>query len=153
MHFLEELERITIDVVAKNAANIDKFGIFPQPATDALRNAGLLGLLSDRNVGGSGLGIDATAAAVERIARECASTAMVLCMHYCATAVIKQFGSPEVRKQLAQGNHLATLAFSEIGSRSHFWSPVSTATRDGDSVYLNASKSWVTAAHHATLYM
>ncbi|HXJ40375.1 MAG TPA: acyl-CoA dehydrogenase, partial [Bryobacteraceae bacterium] len=46
--------------------------------------------------------------------------------------------------------HLSTLAFSEAGSRSHFWAPESTAeARDGN-VTLNAHKSWITSANHAT---
>ena len=48
-----------------------------------------------------------------------------------------------VRRAIAAGEHLSTLAFSESGSRSHFWAPLSTATLDGDEVVLDASKSWV----------
>ena len=29
------------------------------------------------------------------------------------------------------GQHLSTLAFSEAGSRSHFWAPTSTARAEG----------------------
>ena len=29
--------------------------------------------------------------------------------------------------EIAGGRHLTTLAFSETGSRSHFWAPMSTA--------------------------
>lgn len=152
-HYLASIDQIIADVVAKNAADTDKLGIFPQPAIDALGGAGLLGLMSAQSAGGLDQGVRAAAIVVEKLARECASTAMVVCMHYCATAVIEKYGPLEVRKQLAQGKHLATLAFSESGSRSHFWSPVSTATRDSGSIRLNAKKSWVTSASHATLYV
>jgi len=57
------------------------------------------------------------------------------------------------RRDVAAGRALATLAFSEAGSRSHFWAPVSTATVDGDAVRLDAHKSWVTAAGEADLYV
>lgn len=152
-NFLQATERIITDTVAKNAAETDKSGIFPQPAIDAMREAGLLGLISAPSVGGLGQDIRAGAIVVEKLAQECASTAMIVCMHYCACAVIEKYGPLEVRKQLAQGKHLATLAFSESGSRSHFWSPIGTATRDADSIRLNAKKSWVTSASHATLYV
>lgn len=78
---------------------------------------------------------------------------MVVCMHYCATAVIEQHGSVETRRAIASGNHLSTLAFSEAGSRSHFWAPIGTATADGDAVVLNAFKSWVTSAGEADSYV
>jgi len=48
---------------------------------------------------------------------------------------------------------VSTLAFSEKGSRSHFWAPLSTATVDGDSVVLDANKSWVTGAGEADSYV
>ena len=40
-----------------------------------------------------------------------------------------------------------------MGSRSHFWAPLSTAKIDGDKVKLNARKSWATSANHADSYV
>jgi len=48
---------------------------------------------------------------------------------------------------------LSTLAFSEAGSRSHFWAPISRAARNGDGVHISAKKSWVTSAGHAQSYV
>jgi alkylation response protein AidB-like acyl-CoA dehydrogenase len=45
------------------------------------------------------------------------------------------------------------LAFSEIGSRSHFWAPLGTAAVDGDLAILDAFKSWVTSAGEADSYV
>ena len=70
-----------------------------------------------------------------------------------ATAVIEAHGSPEVRESAASGRAIATLAFSEAGSRSHFWAPVSSATREGDGIRLDGQKSWVTSAGEANLYV
>lgn len=151
--FVKTLEQIITNTVVPHAIETDSLGIFPHAAIDSLRDAGLLGLISAIDVGGAGQDLRAAAMVVEKLARECASTAMIVCMHYCATAVIEKHSSIEIRKQLAQGKHLATLAFSETGSRSHFWAPVGTAERDSDSIRLNARKSWVTSAHHATLYV
>jgi alkylation response protein AidB-like acyl-CoA dehydrogenase len=53
----------------------------------------------------------------------------------------------------AAGKHLSTLAWSERGSRSHFWAPVSQATRLDGRVVLNAEKSWVTSAGIADGYV
>ncbi|MEV0714018.1 acyl-CoA dehydrogenase [Asanoa sp. NPDC050611] len=54
---------------------------------------------------------------------------------------------------MARGEHVSTLAFSEAGSRSHFWAPMSTATPDGAMVRLDARKSWVTSAGEADSYV
>lgn len=151
--YLDIVEKIAKDIVAKNATEVDKAGAFPQAAIDALRDTGLLGLISAKRVGGMEQGPSAAAMVVERFARECGSTAMVTCMHYAAATVIEKYGSVEVRKQLAEGGHLGTLAFSETGSRSHFWTPVGSATRGRSGIHLNGKKSWVTSANNATLYV
>lgn len=151
--FMEALEAIATDVVAKNAVEIDKNGGFPKASIDALRDAGLLGLISAKEMGGMGEGPRAAVQVVERLARECGSTAMVVCMHYAGSAVVEKFADEGFRKENASGKHLLTLAFSESGSRSHFWAPVSKAEKKDDGIYLHARKSWVTSANHATAFV
>jgi alkylation response protein AidB-like acyl-CoA dehydrogenase len=151
--FLEVLEELIETVVEPAATDVDANGTFPRAAVRALGEADLLGLLSSGEVGGRGGTLEDAARVVRRLAGSCGSTAMVVCMHYCATAVIEQYGSAETRRAIASGNHLSTLAFSETGSRSHFWAPLGTATADGDGVVLNASKSWVTSAGEADSYV
>jgi alkylation response protein AidB-like acyl-CoA dehydrogenase len=150
--FASSLERVA-KVAAQHAQDVDSRGRFPAESIEALRAEGLLALFSDASVGGMGGTLEHAARAVERVARECASSAMVLCMHYCGTAVIEKFGPEAVRREITAGKHLSTLAFSEQGSRSHFWAPVSTATKVEGGVRLDAHKSWVTAASDATAYV
>lgn len=153
--YLERLEQIVAEIIAPAAIEIDQRRTFPRAAITALGQAGLLGLISATEVGGMGQGHRAATLAVERVARECASTALVLCMHYAATAVIEAHGSPEVRAAIAAGRHTTTLAFSEAGSRSHFWAPVGTATEvpGNGHVRLDARKSWITSAAQVDSYV
>jgi alkylation response protein AidB-like acyl-CoA dehydrogenase len=118
-----------------------------------MRESGLLGLVSAKAVGGAGLGLAEAAHIVERLARECGSTAMVVCMHYCAVATIEAYGPEPVRRAIAAGQHLSTLAFSEPGSRSQFWTSLNTALSEGDHVQITGKKGWVTSAHHADSYV
>jgi alkylation response protein AidB-like acyl-CoA dehydrogenase len=150
---LATVDRVCAEVIGPAAAAVDRAGSFPTASIDALRAAGLLGLVSAAEMGGSGLGLRAAALVVERLARSCGSTAMVTCMHYAGAAVIEKLGSEAVRRDVAAGRHLSTLAFSEAGSRSHFWAPMSTAALHGGTVTLDARKSWVTSAHEATAYV
>ena len=150
---LESLEAVASGPIAQHAARVDADAAFPQASLDALAEAGFFGLLSSPDVGGAGGSLRDAAQVVERVATECGSTAMVLMMHYCGTAVIEKHGPEALRKEIAGGGHLSTLAFSEAGSRSHFWAPVSTATKTSDGIRLEAHKSWVTSAHHATGYV
>ncbi|MGH2410416.1 MAG: acyl-CoA dehydrogenase family protein [Chloroflexota bacterium] len=151
--YLDTLALILTDIVAPMAAEIDREGAYPRAALDALGAAGLLGLVSAPEVGGLGQGHRAAAYVVEHIARHCASTAMVTCMHYAGAAVVEAHGSREARTDIAAGRAITTLAFSENGSRSHFWAPVSTASATDGGGRLDARKSWVTSAGEANLYV
>ena len=152
--YLNALESIVTNTIAPQAADTDREARYPRAALDALGQAGLLGLLSSQEVGGLGLGLPEAVQVIERIARDCPSTAMVLTMHYAGTVLIEKYGQPEVRRTIAAGQHVTTLAWSEAGSRSHFWAPVSTARADGaEHVLLDARKSMVTSAQQADSYV
>src|SRR5262249_31530027 len=78
-------------------------------------------------------------------------------MHICATATIASArpgaAVEQTLRDISAGKHLTTLAFSEAGSRSHFWAPVSRAKRNGANMQLTAKKSFVTSAGHAQSYV
>jgi isovaleryl-CoA dehydrogenase len=147
------LQAVIAADIAPAAAEVDRAGAYPRAALDALGAAGILGLLSATEVGGGGGTLGDAAEVIEQIAAACGSTAMVVLMHYAATAVLEAHGPQEVREAIARGEHVSSLAFSEAGSRSHFWAPVSTATGDGATVRLDARKSWVTSAGEADSYV
>ena len=144
-------------VLAPAARQNDKDGRFSVEAVAAFGPAGLLGLMLPAEVGGAALGPRTFAAVLETLAQADASVAMVYLMHVCATATIAAARAgatvAPTLKEIAAGRHLSTLAFSEAGSRSHFWSPVSRARRSEAGVRLTAKKSWVTSAGHAQSYV
>ncbi|MCB1020276.1 MAG: acyl-CoA/acyl-ACP dehydrogenase [Acidobacteria bacterium] len=152
-NYLERLEQVCSESIAPHAPDVDRDAVFPSASVAALASAGLLGAASATEVGGLGLGVRGAAKVVERVARDCGSTAMVSCMHFSGVAVVEALGPQSVREAAAAGSHLLTLAFSEAGSRSQFWAPVSSATVDGDFVVLDAKKSWVTSATAAASYV
>jgi alkylation response protein AidB-like acyl-CoA dehydrogenase len=148
------LDEVVGNVIEPSAPAVDADGRFPRESIDALAKAGFLGLLSAPEFGGAGGNLGDAAEVVRTVASVCGSTAMVLTMHYAAVSVLEQFAHDDTRAAIATGRHLSTLAFSEVGSRSHFWAPVGTATRgDGDVVLLDSRKSWVTSAGHADSYV
>ena len=147
------LNQVCVDVIGKEAPAVDRNGTFPQASIAALKQAGLLGAVSAKEVGGLALGPRGAAEIIRRVAQECGSTAMVACMHFCGAAVLEAYADQATRQAAASGEHLSTLAFSEAGSRSHFWAPTSTARKNGNGVALDARKSWVTSASQATAYV
>ncbi len=152
-HYLTTLDAVITETIAPAAIEVDQTGAYPQAALDALAKAGLLGLISAKEVGGLGEAHRAATLVVEQIGKYCASTAMIVCMHYAATAVIEAYGPRSIREAIASGTHVSTLAFSEAGSRSHFWAPTSTAKLEGEQVRLDAKKSWITGAGQANSYV
>jgi len=144
-------------ILAPAARQNDKEARFSSEAIAALGPAGFLGIMLPTDVGGAGLGPRTLAAVVATFAEADASAAMVYLMHVCATATITSArpdaAVAQTLKDIAAGKHLSTLAFSEAGSRSHFWAPVSRAKRNAAGVDLSAKKSWVTSAGHAQSYV
>jgi alkylation response protein AidB-like acyl-CoA dehydrogenase len=84
---------------------------------------------------------------------------MVYTMHLVAAqtllAAAPEGSEPlqETLRSIAAGEHLTTIAFSERGSRSHFWAQISRAEADGDETVVDAEKSWVTSAREADSYV
>src|SRR5690242_13415432 len=146
-------------VLAPSAPQNDKAGQFSTQAIESLGESGLLGLMLPGPVGGSELGPRTFAAVVSALAEADASVSMVYVMHVLGAATIAAARPSAARaltpilQEIAAGRHLSTLAFSEAGSRSHFWAPISRAHRNGDGVRITAKKSFVTSAGHAQSYV
>jgi len=150
-------QEIADRILAPAARQNDKEARFSSEAIAALGPAGLLGITLPSEVGGSALGPRTLAAVIATFAEADASAAMVYLMHVCATATIAAArpgaAVAQTLKDISAGKHLTTLAFSEAGSRSHFWAPLSRAKRNDVAVHLTAKKSWVTSAGHAQSYV
>jgi len=167
---VETVRQVAQESIAPHAAAVDTEGRFPREAIDALAAAGFAGLTIPAEYGGMGQGMRVACAVLDEIAQCCASTAMITLMHICGCACYTAYpkNAGEVLREVARGEHLTTLAWSEKGSRSHFWAPVSEAlsseastnngsTNNGSTnngnVVLNAEKSWVTSAGEADGYV
>jgi alkylation response protein AidB-like acyl-CoA dehydrogenase len=154
---ISKAKEIADRVLAPAARQNDKDARFSSEAIAALGPAELLGITLPTELGGSALGPRTLAAVIATLAEADASAAMVYLMHVCATATIAAArpaaAVEQTLKDIAAGRHLTTLAFSEAGSRSHFWAPVSRAKRNAVNVHLTAKKSWVTSAGHAQSYV
>jgi alkylation response protein AidB-like acyl-CoA dehydrogenase len=154
---IQRAKDIAEKTLAPAAAKNDKDGSFSKEAVAALGSAGLLGLVVPAESGGAGLGPRAFAEVTATLAEADASVAMVYMMHVsgtmCFVTGAKSPAAKAVLRDIGAGKHLTTLAFSEKGSRSHFWAPISKAQRTGSGVRISALKSWVTSADHADSYV
>lgn len=149
------LRNLADQQIAPYAQEVDETSRFPHEAFAALGKEGFLGLTVPKEFGGMGEGIRTAAAVVDEIAQRCASTAMCYIMHLCGISVYNARADVAEKhlREAAQGRHITTLAWSEKGSRSHFWAPVSQAVANNGHVKLSAQKSWVTSAGYADGYI
>ncbi|HEX5031765.1 MAG TPA: acyl-CoA dehydrogenase family protein [Candidatus Eisenbacteria bacterium] len=149
--------RIARDVAGVNAADVDSKGRFPEESLAALARDGFMGLTLPRSVGGTESPPRVFGAVVEELAQGCASTAMIYVMHVAAAQAIASSatlgGKETLLRDIASGKHITTLAFSERGSRSNFWAPVSKLEQSDGGYRTDAQKSWVTSAHRANSYV
>lgn len=145
------------ETASQVAADVDQQARFPSEAVSALGEQGFWGLCVPTEFGGQGQPPRTFAAVVEHLAAACPSTAMIYVMHITASqtfvASTKLASRAELLSDVASGKHLTTLAFSERGSRSQFWAPLSKLEASGDGLVTSANKSWITSANHANSYV
>ena len=152
---------LPVEAIAQRAARVDREARFPHESVAELAAAGAMGLAVPERFGGAGGGPVETCEAVERVAGACASTGMVFVMHVVAVQTLAAGiadDEPEGPKQAAlaaaaRGEHLSTLAYSERGSRGHFWAQVSRARAEAGGVVIDADKSFATSAGEADSYV
>ena len=152
---------VPVAQIAGEAARVDREARFPRASIEMLAGAGWLALGVPGRFGGPGGGPEEIVAAIEQVSGACASTGMVYVMHVVAVQTLLAGtgdDEPEGPKQAAlaaavRGEHLLTLAYSERGSRGHFWAQVSRARQDGDGVEIDADKSFATSAGVADSYV
>ncbi|MGI8664472.1 MAG: acyl-CoA dehydrogenase family protein [Jatrophihabitans sp.] len=154
---LDILDRIIRDVIAQSAVQVDTEGVFPTEGIQALAEAGFLRLTVPVTDGGYGAVASEFSEVVFRLAKACASTAMVYVMH--ATALNSVLSLPESEQRtrhlsrICENNLLITEAISEPGSGSQWWSVASTAEKIDGGYHITADKTFSTSAGHADEYV
>ncbi|MFE6549519.1 acyl-CoA dehydrogenase family protein [Streptomyces sp. NPDC057746] len=155
MPFRSALSHVLSSAVEPSAEETGARGRFPRASVTALGEAGLLGLTSATDLGGGGLGLAEAGEVVTDVSRACPATGAVLRSHYAAVAFIEAYGSHWIRRKVAVGLHLGTLALTDAtGTPGAAPSPTaSTATRTGDVVTLRGRKRDVVGAGEADSYI
>lgn len=117
----EAVARIARDVAAPHASDVDANARFPAETIEALREAQALSALLPRAWGGAGLGVHELGQLVTVLAEACASSAMVLAMHYNQVACLMRHGAeqPTIRdflQDLVRHQWLVASITSEVGT-------------------------------------
>jgi butyryl-CoA dehydrogenase len=139
------------------AAEIDKTERFPKETVEKMFRLGLFGTTCPKEYGGQGGDTMAYVLALEEVAKCCATTAVIwsvhggLCMY-----LLYRFGTEEQKRRfLPRMNRdtLCSFALTEPDAGTDASTVSTTAVPDGEDYILNGTKTFITNAGQAGLYI
>ncbi|MFG1793147.1 acyl-CoA dehydrogenase family protein [Nocardia sp. NPDC049149] len=149
------VERAAVRRLAgKDAAAWDLAGVIPRQILRELGAAGVLCAELPKEYGGLGAGSLASGEFTAYVGSVCSSLRSVLTSHGMAAWTIQRLGTREQRAALLPelaGGRLAAVAFSESDAGSDLSAMRTQLRFVDDTVIVDGSKSWITAAAYADL--
>jgi isovaleryl-CoA dehydrogenase len=146
--------RFATDRIAPLAARIDAEDSFPRELWPEMGALGLHGITVEEEYGGLGLGYLEHVIACEEVSRASASIGLSYGAHsnLCVNQ-IRRWGNPEQKTKylpkLVSGEHVGSLAMSEVGAGSDVVSMKLRADKVDGGYRLNGTKFWITNAPYA----
>jgi alkylation response protein AidB-like acyl-CoA dehydrogenase len=155
--FLAGIRDVVKGKVAPRAAEIDRTSEYPWDIREAFASHDILALPFEEEHGGTGTGTLMLQMAVEEIAKESASAALILMVQELGTLPIQLFGTAEQKAtwlpKCASGEWSPAFALSEPDAGSDPAAMRTTAVQDGDEWVINGQKNWITNASIADFYV
>lgn len=150
----ETTRRFAADRIAPLAARMDSEDSFPRDLWPEMGALGLHGITVEEEFGGLGLGYLEHVIAVEEVSRASASVGLSYGAHsnLCVNQ-IRRWGSADQKAKylpkLVSGEHVGSLAMSEVGAGSDVVSMKTRADKVDGGYRLNGTKFWITNAPYA----
>ncbi|MDE0416991.1 MAG: acyl-CoA dehydrogenase family protein [bacterium] len=145
------------DRLAPVARDLEEAGTIPRSLLREAGELGLGGLFVTGELGGADLSrLDGTFV-FEALGAGCPSIAAYVSIHNMCAAMIDRYGSPDQRARWLPGlvamDLVAAYCLTEPGSGSDAAALVTSAREDGESFVLNGTKSFISGAGLADLYL
>ncbi|MGX7069237.1 acyl-CoA dehydrogenase family protein [Gemella bergeri] len=149
-----EFAKKYIDPIAKE---IDEKERFPEEVFEELGKAGYFKLMIPEEFGGLGKNMQEHADACRAFAKSSATVGLCYMMHNVALNCILSYADESLKakicKDVVENEKFLALAYSELGTGTHFYiSDLKTDFKE-NSVVFNGVKSMVTSALHASYYL
>ena len=145
---IEAIREIARERVAPRAAEIDRTSQFPWDMKELLAQQDILAMPFPSEYGGIESSELAVVMAIEELARNCATTSLILAVQQLGSLPIMLAGNDEQKRRylppLASGEWLAAFGLTEAGSGSDAAAMQTFAVRKGDTYILNGSKRFIT---------
>jgi alkylation response protein AidB-like acyl-CoA dehydrogenase len=141
-------------VVAPQAAEIDRTGAFPTGILEQMAGLGLMGLPIAEEYGGSGADYVSYCLALEELTRACASTGITYEAHISLGCMpLYLYGTEEQKKeylpQLCSGESMGSFGLTEPEAGSDAGGTKTTAVLQEGEWVINGSKCYITNAGYA----
>jgi len=145
---IEAIQEIAREQVAPRAAEIDHTSQFPWDMKELLAQQDILAMPFPSEYGGIEASELAVVMAIEALARNCATTSLILAVQQLGSLPIILAGNDEQKHKylppLASGEWLAAFGLTEAGSGSDAAAMQTFAVRKSDKYILNGSKRFIT---------
>lgn len=156
-----QLQKMVKDLAVEKIAPLSKQfyqnGAFPAEIFSLLSKQGLMGLMLPSVFEGAGADTYSFLITMESIGRACPSTAFLFNTHLGASLAILALGSAAQKekylKPLARGEWICALAGTESGGGSNPFTIQTSAVKSGDSYILNGTKTFISGAGSADVYL
>lgn len=151
---LAAIRSIAVEIAAKHAADVDSQARFPIESVEALRRAGFMSALVPKELGGPGCSMSELATFCSTLAQGCASSAMVLAMHYSQLACIARHGmtSPFFRQymqDIVKHQYVLASMTSEVGTGGDTRSSICAVERSNGRFKLDKDATTGSYCQHA----
>lgn len=153
---LDQVQRMTDEVIAPNAEHVDATGEFPWKNIEAINALGLNAVFVPEAFGGMPMSYKLYLEIVSIISEACASTGIIYATNYHGMKPLIDFGSDEQRARLlpriAEGG-LGALAITEPTAGSDATGMKTSFTPDGDDILVKGNKIFITNGDVADLML
>jgi len=118
---IDSVRRVSSDIAAAHAPDVDAKARFPIETLAALREVNVLSAAVPRELGGAGCSLQELSQLCATLAQSCASSAMVLAMHYIQLGCIARHGMDSeffrgYLRDLVKRQYLLASMTSEVGT-------------------------------------
>ncbi|MGD9866835.1 MAG: acyl-CoA dehydrogenase family protein [Hyphomicrobiales bacterium] len=143
--------------LAPHAIEWDAEGHFPEDVVRSVGELGLGGIYVKEDVGGSGLGRLDAVLIFEALAQGCPTISAFISIHNMCAWMVDRFGTEEQRGKWVPGlctmQTICSYCLTEPGTGSDAAALRTRAEREGNGWRLNGTKSFISGAGRADLYL
>ena len=136
---------------------MEETGEFPVELLKGMGQMGILGVITPKEYGGTGMGALARIIVLEQLGRVCPAIPMAIQVHHMCTYVFSTWGNEEQKKKylprLCKGDTMGVVAVTEPSGGSDVAGIQTTAKLQGDKYILNGRKCFITNAHHGDIWV